>query len=67
MCNLSDMIEERGIRKGFERGQQILVFELFRDQVLPAQMAAQKLSLEEDVFLKAFDAWEQEQRETVLQ
>ena len=53
---------EQGLEQGLAQGQRYTVFELFRDQVLPVQMAAQKLALDESEFLKAFDSWEKEQK-----
>lgn len=57
MCNLSDRIEQIGIRKGIEQGieQGTLktLFELYRENLISLQDAAQKAELTEQSFLDA--------------
>lgn len=57
MCNLSDRIEQIGIKKGIEQGieQGTLktLFELYHDNLISLQDAAHKASLTEESFLDA--------------
>ena len=40
MCNLSDAVEERGIKKGIEQGKLEMLISLVRDHVLSTKDAA---------------------------
>ena len=42
MCNLSDLIEERGIEKGIERGKLETLLSLVRDGLLSVEEAAKR-------------------------
>ena len=52
MCNLSDRIEQIGIRKGFEQGIEQGI-ELYTDNIISLQEAARRASLSEKDFLGA--------------
>ena len=60
MCNLSDLVEERGIRKGMElgleqgleQGRQEAILGLVRDGLLELSEAAKRLGMSEEEFVK---------------
>jgi len=55
MCNLSDLVEERGIRKGLEKGRQEKIdafLGLVRDGLLERSEAAKRLGMSEEEFVK---------------
>ena len=45
MCNLSDLIEERGIEKGIERGQLTLLSRLIDSEKLTKEEAAAMMNM----------------------
>lgn len=51
MCNLSDRIEQIGIQKGIEQGTLKTLFELYQDNLISLQEAANRISLTEQEFL----------------
>lgn len=53
MCNLSDRIEQIGIKKGIEQGTLKTLFELYQDNLISLQEAAHRASLTEQNFLDA--------------
>ena len=55
MCNLSDLIEEKGIKKGIEQGQLIMLKQLIEDGTLTLETAAEKLNLSVDEFKEALE------------
>ena len=57
MCNLSDLVEERGIRKGMalglEQGRQEAILGLVRDGLLELSEAAKRLEISEEELKKS--------------
>lgn len=45
MCNLSDIVEERGIEKGIEQGKLATTFEFVQSKALSPQIAAESLGV----------------------
>ena len=45
MCNLSDIVEERGIEKGIEQGKLATTFEFVQLKALSPQIAAESLGV----------------------
>ena len=60
MCNLSDLVEERGIRKGMEQGlaqgiaqgKQIQLIELYKAGLIDKEKTLELLGVAEDEFEK---------------
>lgn len=52
MCNLSDIVEERGIEQGIERGKQAEIFSSVQDGDYSAERGAQKMGISVDEFRK---------------
>ena len=54
MCNLSDLVEERGIRKGMEQGiaqgKQIQLIELYKAEIIDKEKTLELLCVTEDEF-----------------
>lgn len=45
MCNLSDIIEERGIQKGFQIGMQTTIYELVQSGLVTLERGAEVLDI----------------------
>ena len=45
MCNLSDLIEERGIEKGLEQGKQSTLIALVQDGLISVEEAAKRADM----------------------
>lgn len=52
MCNLSDLVEERGIKKGLEQGRLEAFLGLVRDGLLDLSEAAKRLEMNEEELRK---------------
>lgn len=52
MCNLSDRIEQIGIKKGIEHGSLKTLFSLYKDHLISLQEAANRISMTEEEFLQ---------------
>ena len=52
MCNLSDLIEEKGIEKGIEQGRQNTLIALVQDGLLPVEEAAKRAEMAVEDFKK---------------
>mgnify|MGYP006983567640 FL=1 len=55
MCNLSDAVEERGIKKGIEQGKLEMLISLVRDHVLSTKDAANRAEISEEEFIKLIE------------
>lgn len=59
MCNLSDAVEERGIKKGIEKGIEQgkleILISLVRDHVLSMKDAANRAEISEEEFIKLIE------------
>ena len=55
MCNLSDIVEERGIERGIERGKQEEIFSSVQDGDYSVERGAQKMGISVDEFRKCMD------------
>ena len=55
MCNLSDAVEERGIKKGIEQGKLEMLISLVRDHVLSTKDAANRAEISDEEFVKLIE------------
>ena len=60
MCNLSDAVEERGIKKGIEKGIEQgkleILISLVREHVLSTKDAANRAEISAEEFIKLIEA-----------
>lgn len=52
MCNLSDLVEEKGIKQGIEQGGLQMLYQCVSDGDLTVEKAAKKAGLEQDDFIR---------------
>lgn len=55
MCNLSDLIEEKGIEKGIEQGRLNTLISLVQDGLLPVEEAAKRSEMTVEDFKKLIE------------
>ena len=55
MCNLSDVVEEKGREQGIEQGKLEMLFSLVRDHILNTKDAAARAKMSEKKFIQLME------------